>query len=493
MNTPEPTAGGVPGQNEPERPSVGAAGSPGPGCEGDAGREAVDKPTVIGRYERHVNPAFIKLLGTLGYGRVFARAEDVWIWDHEGRRYLDCLAGFGSVNLGHNHPRLVERLQRHLQSQALNLCHTGPSLWTADLAALLARLLPEPLTVSLFSSSGAEGVEAGMKLARAATQRLAFLSCTGGFHGTNFGSLSVMGADRMRQPFEPLLAECVRIPFGQISDLEAALSSRRFAAFVVEPLQSEAGVVLPPSGYLAAAQELCRRFGTLLVLDEVQTGLGRTGTLFAQGAEGFVPDVIVLAKALGGSLAPIAATVTSAAIHGRAYGSAGRFDLHSSTYGGNALSCVAALETLKIIDEQQLVANSAERGGQMLAALRTRLAGHPLVREVRGRGLLIGIELGPTDSGWWNRACPLLVEMLSKKVFGQWIALRLLERGILCQPAAHQWNVLKLEPPLTINAEHQEQILTSVTEVLEEYRGVTPLLKDVTQRLGRQFLAGWTF
>lgn len=452
------------------------------------------EPTgVIARYARHVNPAFIKLLGVFGYGRLYVRAEDVWVWDDEGRRYLDCLAGFGSVNIGHNHPRLIERLQKHLQSQTLNLSHTGPASSAADLAQSLARLLPEPLSVSLFSSSGAEGVEAGMKLARAATNRSGFLSCAGGFHGTNFGSLSVMGADRLRQPFEPLLAECVRIPFGNLEELELALRTRRYAAFIVEPLQSEAGVVIPPPGYLAAAQELCRRFGTLLVLDEVQTGLGRTGTLFAHAAEGFVPDVIVLAKALSGSLLPIAATVTSPAIQARAYGGAERFDLHSSTFGGNAFSCVAALETLKIVEDQQLVANSAARGGQMLVALRTRLTGHPLVREVRGRGLLVGIDLGPTDSGWWNRACPVLVEMLSRKVFGQWIALRLLERGILCQPAAHQWNVLKLEPPLTVTAEHVEQIVTSVAEVLDEYCSMTPLLKDVAQRVARQFLAGWTF
>jgi putrescine aminotransferase len=444
-------------------------------------------------YARHVNPAFVKLLGLLGYGRLFVRAEDVWVWDHQGRRYLDFLAAFGAANLGHNHPRLLERLRRFLSEMALNLCHVGPGAHAAELAEALATRLPAPLSLSLFASSGAEAVEAGLKLARAATRRGGFLYCHGGFHGTNLGTLSVMGSDRLRRPFEPLLAGCEAIPFGDLGALQKSLATHYFAAFLVEPVLGEGGVVLPPPGYLAEAQSLCLKHGTLLVLDEVQTGLGRTGTLFAFQAEGFVPDVVVLAKALGGSLAPISVAVTSADLHKKAYGSTERFDLHSSTFAGNAFACVAALETLRTLDDEGLVANSAARGGQLLTRLRARLAGHPLVRDIRGRGLFVGVELGPTDSGWLNRACPALVEMVARKVFGQWLAVRLLERGVICQPASQQWNVLRLEPPLTVRAEQVEEAVTAVAEVLEEYRGVVPVLKDVTVRLMRQFLSGWKF
>jgi len=454
---------------------------------------SLDANALVGRYTRHVNPAFVKLLGVFGYGRVYARAQDVWVWDAGGRRYLDLLAGFGSINLGHNHVRLVARLREFLNEDAVQFCHVGPSPHAADLAAHLASCLPQPLEVVLLSNSGAEAVEAALKLARAATSRHGFIYCDGAYHGTSLGTLSVMGAQRLRRPFEPLLADCVAIPFGDLPRLETALAPRQAAAFIVEPVLCEGGVVLPPQGYLQAARELCKRHGALFILDEVQTGLGRTGTMFACQAENVVPDIIVLAKALSGGIAPIGATVTSAEIHARAYGSMDRFDLHSTTFGGNAFACTAALETLRIIADTGLVANSAARGEQLLPGLRARLAGHPLVRDIRGRGLLVGIELGPTEAGWLNRLAPSLVSLVSEKVFGQWLALKLLEKGFICQPAAHHGNVLKLEPPLTIAGAQIDEAVNAVAEVLGEYQSLGPILTDVTGRLQSQFRTGWAF
>jgi len=444
-------------------------------------------------YAKYVNPSFIELLGVLGFGRVFTRASDVWIWDSEGRRYLDCLAGFGSVNLGHNHPALTARLHELLDEQVLHFCHTGPSAGAAALAQALAARLADPLEISLFASSGAEAVEAGLKLARAATGRSAFISCEGGFHGTTFGTLSVMGAQRLRAPFEPLLADCHRVPFGDLPALERALDARKCAAFLVEPLQAEGGVVLPPPGYLAAAQALCRAKGTLLVLDEVQTGLGRTGTLFAHQTENMVPDVLCLAKALSGGIAAISAAVTSRALFDKAYGSAGRFDLHSSTFQNNAFSCAAALKTLELVDELDLSARSARRGAQLLDGLRARLAGHPLIKDIRGRGLLVGIEFGPTGSSWLDKLAPSLVDKVSETMFGQWVAVKLLEAGILAQPASSRWNVLRLEPPLTIGEDEIATVIDTVGTVLDEYRSIGPIVADVTRRAGAQWRDGWRF
>lgn len=444
---------------------------------------------VVEKYARHVNPSFIKLLGVLGYGRVFERALDVRVWDDQGREYLDFLAGFGSVNVGHNHPRLLKRLREFLEKQPMNLVHVGPCGPAADLAEALAALTPS-LEIALFSSGGGEAVESALKLARAATGRAEFLYCEGGFHGTGFGALSVMGEERMRKPFEPLLDGCREIPFGDLKALEKALDRKR-AAFLVEPIQGEGGVRIPPPGYLKAAQELCRRAGTLLIFDEVQTGLGRTGTMLA--GDDVVPDVLVLAKSLGGSLLPVSVALTTKAIHRKAYGTMDRFDLHSSTFAGNALGCVAALETLGIIRDENLVAASAARGKQLLDGLKHRLDGHPLVREVRGRGLLVGIELGPADKGWAGAFTRPIVRKVSKSVFGQWASLKLLEKGILCQPASQQWNVLRLEPPLTVKAEDVDRVVVAVGEVLEEYRGIAPLLKDVAGRLKRQHARGWAF
>ena len=444
------------------------------------------------KFARHVNPALVRVLGVFGYGRVFIRAQDVWVWDDQGRRYLDFLAGFGSVNIGHSHPRLVRRLQEFLASEAMNVTHIGPSIHAADLAEALA-MLAHPLEIALFSNSGSEAVEAGLKLARSATSRTEFIYCQGAFHGTNLGALSVMGDERMRRPFEPLLEGCRRVPFGDLAELEKALAPRRAAGFLVEPIQGEGGVVFPPEGYLREAQELCLRAGTLFILDEVQTGLGRTGAMFSYQAEECAADILILAKSLGGSIAPIGATLTTRKIHHKAYGSMDRFDLHGTTFSGNAFSCVAALETLRILADENLVANSAARGKQLLEGLKSRLAGHPLVREVRGRGLFVGIELGATDSGWMNKHARPLVKKISKSVFGQWAALKMLERGIICQPASHNWNVLRLEPPLTVKEAEVHQVVDSVAEVLREYQGVAPLLKDVTGRLGKQFAKGWAF
>jgi putrescine aminotransferase len=215
--------------------------------------------------------------------------------------------------------------------------------------------------------------------------------------------------------------------------------------------------------------------------------------MFAYEAEGFVPDVLVLAKSLSGGIAPIGATLTSEDVFARAYGSLARFDLHSSTFGGNAFSCVAARETLRIIADENLVANGAARGAQLLAGLREKLAGHPLVRDIRGRGLLVGIELGPTDAGWINKVAPSLVGLVSKNVFGQWAALKLLERGLICQPASQAWHVLRLEPPLTVQEAEVETAIEMLTGVLGEYRGISSLLKDVAERLGGQWQKGWTF
>jgi putrescine aminotransferase len=448
---------------------------------------------VVDRYARHVNPSFVKLLGVFGYGRVFQKASGLRIWDDTGREYLDFLAGFGSIPLGHNHPRLVAHLQRFLAEEHLNFCHIGPSEPAARLAEALAARLDAPLEVSLFSSSGGEAVEAGMKLARAATRRSGFVYFEGGFHGTNFGSLSVMGAERMRRPFEPLLADCHRLPFGDLEALERTLKKHAIAGVVLEPFLAEGGVVAPPPGYLRAAQDLCRRHGALLLLDEVQTGLGRLGRRFAYQGQGFVPDVLILAKALSGGIAAISATITSAEIHERAYGSMDRFDLHGSTYGGNAFSCAAALETLQILDDEKLVENAAARGAELLALLREKLRGHPLVRDVRGEGLLAGIELGPTEQGWVNRLAPTLVSAVSERVFGQWASLKLLEEGIIAQPASHQWDVLRLEPPLTVGREEIRRAAEAVARILDGYRTLPALLKDVAVRLGEQSQRGWSF
>lgn len=452
---------------------------------------AIDLESVQ-KYAAHINPAFVKLLGTLGFGRAYVRGKGTRLWDHEGREHIDFLAGFGAVPLGHNPDRLLAKMAGFLTDDAVNLVHTGPQLHAGDLAAALAKLTG-PLSMCLFSNSGSEAVEAAMKLARAATRRSAFIHTKGGFHGLNLGSLSVMGTRRMRSPFEPLLADCTEVEYGDLGGLEKALKQRKTAAFLLEPILAEGGVIVPPPGYLREAAHLCKRNGALFVLDEVQTGLGRTGKMFAYEHEGVVPDVLVLGKALGASMVPISATLTRPELHEAAFGTAEKFDLHGSTYAGNAFACRTAQAALEILVEDELCAKAAEKGNALLQKLRTALAGHPLVRDVRGRGLLVGVEIGPTESGFFNRVAPGLVDALSTKVFGQWLALRLLEKGFLTQPASQQWNVLRLEPPLTVTDEEVSAVVDAIAEIMSEYKSLPPLLKDIAGRLGKQAFTGSAF
>lgn len=449
---------------------------------------------VAARYAAHVNPAFVKLLSVLGYGRVFVRAEGCQLWDNEGRAYLDALAGFGSVNLGHNPPALRERLSAHLAGSPLNLAHVGPSAFQAEFAERLASLLDPSLRVTMFANSGGEAIEAALKLSRLATGRTSFLYATGGYHGLGFGALSVAGRDRMRTPFQPLLPACFEIPFGDLRALGRALAKHRPAAVVLEPIQAEGGVRLPPRGYLREAAALARRAGTLLVLDEVQTGLGRTGALFAHQHpdEAFVPDVLVLGKSLGGSLLPLAVAVTSPELHGRAFGSLERFDLHGSTFAGNALACVAGLATLELSVTEDLAKRAEARGERLRHGLARRLTGHPLVREIRGRGLLIGVELG-AEKSLRHPFSAALGEGLARTVLSQWIAFRMLEAGVLCQPASQAPSVLRFSPPLTIEEPEIDRIVDIAGDAFDACREPGPVLERLLKTVASRGLSGFPF
>ncbi len=449
-------------------------------------------PEVAELYAEHVNPAFIRLLGMLGYGRVMTRAKGGELWDMEGRCYRDFLAGFGTNTFGHSPPRLVAALHQALDEELPNVLHTGPASWAARLAAAFAARVPH-LGMCLLSLSGGEAVEAALKLARAATGRAHLVYATGGFHGTGFGNLSVMGHARWKRPFQPLLPECTAVPFGDVAALSHVLRKNRTAALLLEPIQGEAGVVMPPEGYLLEAQALCRAHGALLVFDEVQTGMGRTGKLFAfQHETGLLPDVVIAGKGLGAGMLPVSATLTRRELVEKAYGSMTRFDLHGSTYAGYALGCRIALSVLEAIDDELLAAVEA-RGNELCEGLRLRLASHPFVRDVRGSGLLVGLELGPTGARWLDRVAPAVTTLVSKQIFGQWLAIRLLEHGYLCQPASQEWNVLKLTPPLTVSAADVQGAIDAVTGVLAEYDSLAPILADVSLRFGRQLYNGGRF
>jgi putrescine aminotransferase len=447
-------------------------------------------------FAAHVNPGLVKLLGAIGSGRIYTRALGTKLWDSDGNEYLDAVAALGTTNLGHNPPKVLAQLRDMFGEDAPSLLPGTVSIPAATLAAHLARLTA-PLTRCVFAQSGSEAIDVAIKIARAATKRKALLYCKGGSHGSGIGSLSISSSVRQRAPYEPLLAECHETEFDDLAALDRALEEHRPAALVVEPIQVEAGIVVPRPDYLAEARALCNKHGAILVLDEVQTGLGRTGTMFAyEETPRSHPDILVLGESLGGGLVPMAATLTTPELHERAFGRVDRFDHQGSPLGAFTLGCRVALATLRTIEEDRLAEAAKARGEQLIERLRDEVANHPFVRRVTGRGLLVGVELGPTipkSSGILSRILPGLVDIVSRRVFGQWLAVRLLEHGILCQPASQQWNVLRLSPPLTISAPEIDQIVDSIVAVLKEYTELRPLLTDVGQRLGAQILSGKGF
>ncbi|MGP6189756.1 MAG: aspartate aminotransferase family protein [Vulcanimicrobiaceae bacterium] len=389
-------------------------------------------------YRSFINPALARVMKLSG-SAVEVRAQGTTIWDHTGKTYLDFAGGYGVFTLGHSHPRVVAAVKAQLDLMSL----AGKTMFdplVGRLARALAEITPGDLRYSFFANSGAEAVEGALKLARAATKRTKFVATRDAFHGKTAGALSVSGREAYRQPFAPLL-EVEHVPYGDVEALAGALEG--VAAFIVEPVQGEGGVNVPPPGYLTAARALCDRAGALLIADEVQTGLGRCGYLFACERDGVVPDVIALAKGLSGGVVPIGAYVARPAAWNAAYSKAPL--LHTSTFGGNPLACAAALAGLDVLRSEDLVAKARVRGEQLLAGAAAIASEYPsVIRDVRGLGLLVGVEL--RNEGYGGTIIP---EMLKRGVTAAW--------------TLNAQRVIRLEPPLIVSEDE-------VTRALEALR-----------------------
>lgn len=449
----------------------------------------VERPDLaLDLYARHINPVWPAIAKSSGLLKTFVRAEGCYLFDGEGNRYLDFVAGFGSLNLGHNHPAIQDALNDAIQRQVPGFTPSAVSPYAAAVAKELAALSPEGLEMVTFANSGTEAMEASLKLARKATGRTAFLCCEGGFHGKSMGSLSLAGHAEYRRPFEPLLPDCEMIPYGDLDALRLALKRRPVAAFVVEPIQGEAGIRVPPAGYLREAEALCRAAGTLLVADEVQTGLGRTGTLFAVEQEGVQPDILAIAKSLGGGLMPIGAMLTRRDLWMNAYGTIHTFALHSSTFAGGNLACAAALAALQCLARERLAENATARGKQLLEGLTVICGKYRCLREVRGRGLLMGVEFHPlpdsvkahwkhTDrSGLASMMIPGHDRLLNSFHVMHAMVTLLHAHGIYSQPSRSNPLVLRIQPPLTITAEQVDTFLRGFDTTCAEIEYPTRLM-----------------
>ena len=438
---------------------------------------------------RHLDPSVVDVLRILGFDKEYISAQGSYLYDAAGRAYLDFHTGEGFASLGHNHPDVRDVLRATLAANLVDGVQLHYSAMAGMLAEGLSQRLPRGLDAVFFTSTGAEAVDSAMKFARAATRRPRLISCDSSFHGVTLGPLSLVGDEFFKEGFGPLLPGCERVPFGDLSRLEAELRAEDVAAFIVEPIQGRM-VTLPPASYLQAAQALCRRYGTLFVIDEVQTGLGRTGKWFALEHWGLEPDFVLVGKALSGGYMPVAAMVTRREIYQKAVGTLERSYVHQSTFGRNRLSMAAGLATLRIIERDRLVEHAAHISTVLLDGLAELQQRYEMIKEVRGSGLMIGIELCAPRS----RVARLnwrLIHMASEGLFPQLIVIPLhRDHGVITM-AAGKNDVIKLLPPLTLSEPEARSFLGALDAVLADCHGAASknwaVVRDIaTATLGRR-------
>ena len=418
------------------------------------------------RYAQRVNPEWVRLLDLLHMNVRYERCVGVELFTDDGRRILDFLSGYCVHNVGHNHPEVVRALQAELERCGPAMIQTHVADLAGELAERLCARAGGRLTKAFFCSSGSEGVEAAIKFSRAHTRRAGILCAEHAFHGLTCGALSLMSDKFWSEGFGPLLTDTAAIPFGDLGALERELKSKRFAAFIVEPIQSEAGVCVPDRDYLRTAESLCRRYGTLFVLDEVQTGMYRTGPFLAAHKFGVEPDMVVLAKALSGGLVPCGAVLMSDAVCHSVYSSLPRAFVHTSTFSENSLAMRAALATLDVLENENLGQRSVEAGKYLQAKLREALREFEMVKEVRGMGLLIGIEFRE-PSQLRLRIPYQAFGAVHPAMFGQIVVMRLFrDSGFLTQICGNNFRVLKVAPPLVVTEPQLDEFVEAIRDVV---------------------------
>lgn len=438
-------------------------------------------------HTRHLNHQLPRMLHTIGFDKVYERAEGAYFWDADGQDYLDMLAGFGVMGLGRHHPVVRQALHDVLDAQLADLtrfdCQPLPGL----LAEKLLSHAPH-LDRVFFGNSGTEAVETALKFARYATGRPRVLYCTHAFHGLTTGSLSVNGEDGFRDGFAPLLPDTA-VTMGDLAALERELKRGDVAGFVIEPIQGK-GVHPTPPGFLRAAQELLHRHKALLIADEVQTGLGRTGDFFAyQHEDGVEPDLVCVAKALSGGYVPVGATLGKDWIFKKVYSSMDRVLVHSASFGANAQAMAAGLAVLAVLEDEQLVAGARRTGELLRSRLTELIPRYELLHEVRGRGLMIGIEFGrPKSLGLRSRWT--MLQTARKGLFAQMVVVPLLQRHrILTQVSGDHLEVIKLLPPLVIGEREVDRFVEAFTAVMDDAHGGGGLMWDFGRTLVKQAVA----
>jgi ornithine--oxo-acid transaminase len=429
---------------------------------------AAATPSFDPLYSDYVNPQWVKLLDLLQMNAQYERCTGTELFTAGGRRILDFLSGYCVHNAGHNHPAIVSALKEELDRSGPAMLQSHIPQLAAELAQRLLAAAGGKLRRVYFTNSGSEGVETAIKFARAHTGRTGLLYAAGGFHGLTCGALSLMSDAFWSDGFGPMLPGTQAVPFEDLADLERHLATRKFAAFILEPVQSEGGIRVPEPVYLRAAQDLCRRYGTLFVLDEVQTGLYRTGTFLAAHRFEVEPDIVILAKALSGGLIPVGAVLMTEAVSNSVFSSLKRAFVHASTFGENSLAMRAGLATLDVLEHESLGERSSTLGARLRLQLAEALAPYEMVGAVRGLGMLNGIQF-TAPKQLRLRVAFESFQRIHPAMFGQVLVMRLFrDKGILTQICGNNFMVLKVAPPLVVTEAQLDEFVESVRDVVHQ-------------------------
>ncbi len=422
--------------------------------------------SVSPSYSERVNPQWVRLLDVLQMNVAYEKCLGAELFTADGERILDFLSGYCVHNTGHNHPRIVAALVDELGRNGPNMLQSHVPELAGELADKLCERAGGGLTKVFFNSSGSEGVETAIKFARAKTKRAGLLYAKDAFHGLTCGALSLMGGSSWAKGFGPLLPETKAVPFGNIDALAEQLAKRKFAAYIVEPIQSEGGIRVPEPGYLKEAQKLCRKHGTLFVLDEVQTGMYRTGRFLAAHHFDVQPDMVILAKALSGGLIPCGAVLMTDEVYEAVYDSLDRAIVHTSTFSENGLAMRSGLATLEVLEDERLGERALEMGDVLRDRLQQVLGRYEMVKSVPGLGMLCGIEF-KAPSQLSLRLAYEAFQRIHPGLFGQMVVMRMFRsEHILTQICGNNFMVLKVAPPLMVTEEQLDSFVAAIDRVV---------------------------
>ncbi|MBP2071918.1 aspartate aminotransferase family protein [Thermoanaerobacterium butyriciformans] len=425
----------------------------------------LNRSQVRENYREYVNSNFVSMLSMLQFDKLFVKAKGVSVWDSDGNEYLDFLGGYGALNLGHNPDEIYEAIEK--VKDLPNILQAAVNDFPGALAYDLALVTPGDLKRSFFCNSGAEAVEGALKLAKIASGKHKIVYCKNSFHGKSAGALSVTGREKYQKYFKPLVPDTIQVEYGDANELEDALKGKDVAAFIVEPIQGEGGVIVPHDGYLKEVRELTTKYDAYLIFDEVQTGFGRTGKMFACQHENVVPDIMCLAKSLGGGVMPIGAYIAKDEVWKKGYGTMDRCLLHTSTFGGNTLACAAGITAIKLILDKNLPEAAREKGEYFLSRLKKLKEKHKLIKDVRGKGLMIGVEFNQPEGGLLDKLSGGAVSKLSNEYLGSLVAGELQNKHhIITAYTLNNPNVIRFEPPLIVTKEQIDRVVDALDEIM---------------------------